>query len=222
MLLGYIVLFGFTAKGQFIDHYGLKIGAGLSSQHWEFKKDRFSNLTQWKDNKVGLIGQFYAEKNINKFLSLRPAIGYLQKGFIDDIVLINADGEELGVKDNRVIFHDVSLDVALKIIPLDKKVKPYLLLGLRGDYLLDYRSVIIDFQGEELEMNTDLYDDFNTFTLGAIFGVGISYNDIFFLDVEYNPALTKNIESDGLAIKDRYIGLTLGIQVNRLIKSIRK
>lgn len=50
----------------------------------------FSNLSGWNDNKVGFIGQVYAEKNIGKYLSFRPVIGYLQKGFVDDITLTTA------------------------------------------------------------------------------------------------------------------------------------
>jgi len=43
-----------------------------------------------------------------------------------------------------------------------KPIKPYIFGGFRGDYLLDYRSVIIDSQGVEYELNTDLYDAYIT------------------------------------------------------------
>jgi len=218
-LFGLISIIFIQVNGQFIDNYGLKLGAGLSNQYWDYKNDMFSNLSGWNDNKVGFIGQVYAEKNIGKFLSFRPVIGYLQKGFVDDITLTTAEGEELAVKDNKVILHDLSMDLSLKIIPIDKNFKPYIFLGLRGDYLLGYRSVIIDFQGENHELDTDLYDDFNKFTLGAIIGFGVLYKDLIFLDLDYNPAMTKNFESDGLAINNNYFSLTLGVNINRLIKN---
>ena len=206
-------------NGQFIDNYGLKLGTGLSNQYWEYKNDMSSNLSGWNDNKVGFIGQLYAEKNIGKYLSFRPAIGYLQKGFVDDITLTTAEGEELAVKDNKVILHDLSMDMSFKVIPFDKKFKPYIFLGLRGDYLLAYRSVVIDFQGQDHELNTDLYDDFNKFILGAIIGFGVSYKDFIFIDLDYNPAMTKNFESDGLAINDKYFILTFGVNINRLMNT---
>lgn len=218
-LFGLISIIFIQVNGQFIDNYGLKLGAGLSNQYWDYKNDMFSNLSGWNDNKVGFIGQVYAEKNIGKFLSFRPVIGYLQKGFVDDITLTTAEGEELAVKDNKVILHDLSMDLSLKIIPIDKNFKPFIFLGLRGDYLLGYRSVIIDFQGENHELDTDLYDDFNKFTLGAIIGFGVLYKDLIFLDLDYNPAMTKNFESDGLAINNNYFSLTLGVNINRLIKN---
>ena len=206
-------------NAQVIDNYGIKIGAGLSNQYWEYKNSMFSNLSGWNDNKTGFTGQVYAEKYFGKHLSLRPVLGYIQKGFVDDITLTTAEGEELAVKDNKVVLHDLSLDLSIKIIPIQKSIKPYILLGLRGDYLMDYRSVIIDFQGEDRELNTDLYDDFNKFTLGGLIGVGISYNDLLFLDLEYNPAISKNFESDGLAIHDKYFTLTIGLSINQLIKN---
>ena len=222
ILPGLISILCMTASGQFLDKYGLRIGMGLSNQYWHYKNEMVSNLSGWKDNKTGFIGQVYAEKDFGRYFSFRPALGYIQKGFTDDITLITAEGEELSVMDNHVIFHDLSLDLSLKIIPFDKNFKPYIFIGLRGGYLLDYRSVIIDSHGEEYELNTDPYDDFNKFTLGATVGAGISFKDMLFLDLEYNPAITKNFNSEGLAIKDRYFSLTAGVNINRLIKKDKK
>lgn len=218
MLSVLIILFCITAEGQFIDNYGFKTGAGLSNQYWRYKNDPFSGSSGWNDYRTGFIGQVYAEKNLGRYLSFRPAIGYIQKGFLDEITFLTAEGYEIAVKDNRVVFHDLSLDLTLKVNPFNKSVKPYIVGGLRGDYLLDYRSVIIGFQGEEYELNTKLYDDFNKFTMGAIIGVGVSFIDLFFLDLEYNPAISKNFNSDGLAIKDKYFSLTFGLNINRLFK----
>ncbi len=218
-LLGLISIISIQINGQFIDNYGLKVGAGLSNQYWGYKNDGVLNLSGWNDNKIGFIGQVYAEKNIGKYLSFRPALGYIQKGFVNDITLSTADGEEIAVKDNKVILHDLSMDLSLKVIPIDINFKPYVFLGLRGDYLLYYRNEIVDFQGEDHELNTNLYDDFNKFTLGATFGLGVSYKDLIFLDFNYNPAITNNYESDGLVINDKYVSLTLGININSLIKN---
>ena len=217
-LIGFALIFYFSVNGQFIDNYGLKLGAGISNQYWKYKNDMFSNLTHWNDNKTGIIGQIYAEKNLGKYISLRPAIGYIQKGFVEDVTLTIREGEELAVKNNKVLFHDLSLDLPIKIMPVDKIFKPYIYMGLRGDYLLDYRSVIVAFQGEEHELNSHLYDAFNKFTLGAIIGLGIIYNNLLSLDLEYNPAITKNYDSNGLIINDKYYSLTIGLNINQLIK----
>jgi len=214
----FILMTWCITNAQIINNYGIKVGAGLSNQYWEYKNSSFSNLSGWDDYKIGLIGQLYAEKLLGNHFSLRPVLGYIQKGFKDDIKFIMEEDEEIAVKDNKVILHDLSLDLSIKLIPFQKSIKPYILLGLRGDYLIDYRSVIIDFQGKDYELNTGLYDDFNKFTLGCLIGVGISYKDLLFFDFEYNPAISKNFESAGLAIHNRYFDLTVGSSISHLIK----
>lgn len=207
-----------VSNAQFIDNYGIKIGVGLSNQYWEYET-MYSDLSGWEKNKLGFTGQVYAEKNVGKYISLRPAIGYTQKGFVDDLVLIGAEEEDLSVFDNRVVLHDLSLEMAFKIIPFQNCIKPYLLLGLRGDYLLDYRSVIVNYHGENQEMDTELYDDFNEFTLSGLIGIGVVCNDLSFIEFEFNPAFSKNFDSGFLAIHDRFFSLTLGININKLIKA---
>ena len=215
-LLGIALIFYFTVNGQLIENYGLKLGAGLSNQHWKYKMAMFSNLPDWKENKLGIIGQVYAEKNFGKYISIRPAIGYIQKGFVEDVTLTIGEDERISVKNNKVAFHDLSLDLPIKIMPVDKLLKPYLFMGLRADYLLDYRNVIVNFHGEDIELDPHLYDDFNKFTLGAIIGLGCSYNNLFFLDLEYNPAIIKNYDSNAIAVNGRYFSLTIGLNINQL------
>ena len=205
-------------NAQIIDSYGIKIGTGLSNQYWKYKNPSFSNLSEWNNYKIGFIGQLYAEKLLGKHLILRPELGYIQKGFKDDNEFIMEEEEEIAVKNNKVILHDLSLDMSIKLIPIQKSLKPYIFLGLRGDYLIDYRSVVIEFQGRDHELSTELYDDFNKFTLSCIIGTGISYKDLCFFDFEYNPAITNNFESAGLAIHNRYFSLTVGSSISQLIK----
>lgn len=52
-------------------------------------KQCFQICQVWKKNKIGFIGQVYVEKNFGKYISTRPAIGYTQKGFVDDLVVYN-------------------------------------------------------------------------------------------------------------------------------------
>lgn len=74
------------------------------------------------------------------------------------------EGSVIDVRENNVVFHDLSLDLVFNVIPFDQKLKPCFFCGLSGYYLFYYRSVIKDFQGNDKEINTDLYDDFNKFT----------------------------------------------------------
>ena len=137
LIIGLILISNGLVNAQIIDNYGIKIGSGLSNQYWEYKNSMFSDLSGWKDNKVGFTGQVYAEKYLGNHFSLRPVLGYIQKGFVDDIMLTTMEGEELAIKDNKVVLHDLTLDLSIKIIPIQKSIKPYILIGLRGDYLID-------------------------------------------------------------------------------------
>ena len=47
--------------------------------------------------------EIWAEKNIGKYLSIRPIIGYLQKGYLDDISMNSGDVDDYIVKDLKVI-----------------------------------------------------------------------------------------------------------------------
>jgi hypothetical protein len=202
------------SSARFVDNYGIKIGAGLSSQLWEYKT-MVSDLSGWKRNKISLAGKFYVEKHIGKYISLSPAIGYTQKGFVEDVLLFGADDEKLGIFDNRVVLHDLSLDMSFKIIPFQSFIKPYLLFGLRGDYLLDTKSVFVNFNGKNYESDTSFYDKLNKFTLSGLVGIGILYNDLISVEFEFNPAISRNFNSDLLAIHDRFYSLTLGININK-------
>jgi hypothetical protein len=44
-------------------------------------------------------------------------------------------------------------------------------------------------------------------------GIGIDYNERYYLDFEINPALTNNYSDEALNISDRFIGLTLGLNI---------
>lgn len=219
-MLGILLMISAVVKAQIIDNYGIRIGAGLSDEYWNYKT---FNLDEegWQGNKISFTGQVFAEKYLGKYLSILPAIGYIQKGYVDDIKWVALDGSpvEITTVNNRVVFHDLSMDVSFKIMPFQKKIKPYLLLGLRGDYLMDYRGVIVNFQGENLELNKDLYNDYNKFTLGGILGAGISYHELLFMDLEYNPSITKNFDSSFMAIHDSYFSLSMGMNINQLIKA---
>ena len=54
ILFGFVLLIGVLANAQIIDKHGLRIGGGFSNQYWENKNDMLSNLSGWKEDKLGL------------------------------------------------------------------------------------------------------------------------------------------------------------------------
>ncbi len=219
ILFSFILLMGTLVNGQMVDKYGIRIGGGISNQYWDYKNDDILGLSGWKDDKLSLSIYINAEKKLTNFLSIRPEVGYLQKGYVDDIEYRGDKGEVVNTIDKRVILHDLSCNIGLKISPFDFTIKPYLIAGLRGDYMLGLRGVKVEDGGQEYEINRDLIEKFNKFTLSGLIGVGFEYKDLLYLDIEFNPAITKNLDNAYFSIKDRYVGATIGFNINTLYKS---
>lgn len=221
-MMGFMLVVGFSAMGQFIDHYGIRGGMGLSNHHWKYKKGTFSHLTGWKKNKTGLTVHGFAERKLSRRFSLRSSAGYSRKGYRTDFKFIPYEGEEAKVSDNRVIFHELSLDLSCKYIPFGGKFRPYLFTGLQGNYLVDQRNMLVSYNGKEKEIKSLTYDNYNNTHLRVIAGAGISYNELLFLDFEYNPNLGIYFESSLIKVTDKYFTLTMGINIDQLITNANK
>ncbi len=218
IVIGLILLISGLSQAQIVDNYGIRIGGGFSNQYWEL--NAFSNLSDWKDNKLSLSIYLNAEKELTDFLSIRPEIGYLQKGYVENIIFTSAEGDV--IHDNiyvnkNVILHNLSGDIGLKISPFNFVVQPYLIVGVRADYMLDYKGAEIKVNEKTVEI-TDIIKDYNKFTLSGLIGIGLEYQNMLYLDIEFNPALSKNYDNKGISIKDRYIGATIGVNMNALIQ----
>jgi len=204
-LFGLILFFFIPAHGQFFDKYGVRIGAGFSNQYWEYQNESFPFISGWKNGKTGFIGQFVAEKKITDFLVFRPAIGYIQKGFYDNVIAPYNNYEP----NHQVDLHNISLDLSLKISPMQTKFQPYVVFGFRGNYLVDYTAV---YDVSQYGFDVDL----NKMTIDGLIGLGITYNNMIYLDFELSPSLTKNFDNSYISIHDSYYSLTLGMNINKM------
>lgn len=217
ILLGCMFLIVGLGKAQIVDAYGLRIGAGFSNQYWEYKVDMISGLSSWRNNKLGPVVYLNAEKKLTQHLSVRPEIGYLQKGFQDDIIITPPGEEEIYTDNKNVILHNLSANIGLKISPFEFLIKPYFIAGIRGDYMMSYKDREIEYQGEIHSLYKYIIDDFNQFTLSGLIGIGFEYQELLYIDFEFNPSLTKNLDNMALAINDRFFGLTIGLNASTLI-----
>lgn len=216
-----MVIPSYLLKGQALEGFGFRIGGGTSNHYWNYID--VPDLSDWKDNKYGLSFMVNAEMSLYQILSIRPEIGYIQKGFKNDITITMQQDEGINLEGENVVFHDLSGSVGLKVSPFHDNVKPYLIIGLRADYLLKYEDVTYEFEGNEYglyEDNLNILNNINKLTVSVLMGVGIEFNERYYLDFEYNPSLTNNYsnEKEGLDISDRFIGLTFGLNVMSLFK----
>jgi hypothetical protein len=102
----------------------------------------------------------------------------------------------------------------------DDKWSPYILFGFRGDYMLSYKDIEVIEQGSgiKFKMYESQIDQFNKFNLGALLGLGLEIKHMYYMEVEYNPAITNSFNSEGLKIMDNCWSMKLGININKFFK----
>lgn len=219
-LLGTILLLTITHSiyGQLADNYGLRIGGGYSNIHWHYKSGQLSGLNGWKKDKTGFSIYLNDEKDLVRFLSVRPEIGYIQKGFREDMAVYLQSPEPSFYLKRTVIMKDLSADIEFKIISFSRRLRPYLIIGLRGDYRIKYKDYAVDPAGHKYYFNETLINDFKKFILSGLLGAGLEYKELVYFEFEYNPGFTKEIDMSTSSVRDRYYGLSVGMNINSLLR----
>lgn len=203
LLIISVLLFGaINVKAQFIDRYSVSVGTTYATQKWIYQIS-----SPWQvdtDYRFGFVVFLSAEKDLNKLFVLRSNIGYIQKGFINDLDLHLVDGTSAGKIDRDVIFHNLAFDLTFKLKPFSTEFSPYALVGARGEYLLDYKDSYFteEGSGEEFPMFGDRIDEFNKLGLSGVAGVGLELRNLFYLEVEYNHNLSRKIDDAAIGIND--------------------
>lgn len=212
-----LILIAKFSHSQLIDRYGVNIGTSYSTQVWNYK---IIPLTNDYEYKFGVQAFLQAEKDFGKIFAFRTEFGYIQKGFKNNLEFTSDDGTILLTNNDNVILHDLAMNLGLKIKPFKAKYSPYLLVGLRGDYMISYKDIVIEepVSGLNFIIYQSRIEEFNKFNLGGVFSMGIDIKDLIYLEIEYNPNFTKNLHDSRLSIKDNCWGAKLGLNINKLIE----
>ena len=215
LLFIFILLFSKISEAKVIDRYGFRIGGGYSN-NITMRKGQFGDIiiNIWNYPKLSPCFYFNAEKKLTNFLFIRSEIGYIQKGFIADYFINLPDGNKLKFEDDKVMLDDLSFNLAFKVEPFAKNYWPYLILGFRGDYLLKNRSAQVKYNETMYQQYKYEVDHINKFTISGLLGVGFKFQDFMYFEFEYNPSIFYNyIDSESFII-DRYLGVSLGINID--------
>jgi len=215
VLIFAFILLAKLSHSQIIDRYGINIGTSYSTQIWDYKLVPVDSDNEYK---FGFQAFLQAEKDFGNLLALRTEFGYIQKGFKNNLELTFADGTSAGTNNENVILHDLALDIGLKIKPLKTDYSPYLLAGLRGDYMISYKDIELEEPGSGLKFNIyeSTIEEFNKFNFGGLLCLGIDIKDLIYFEIEYNPNFTKSLDKTGLSIKDNCWGVKIGLSINKL------
>jgi len=190
-------------NSQFIDKYGINIGASYSTQYSNFKL--VNTGVNRQDYKIGLQIFIESEKKINNLFSLQSEIGYIQKGYKYVTSGFIDFAPNPGPKNNKLTLHDLALDFGLKITPSIFKQTPYVYIGLRGDYMVSNADMAV-------------INQYNKANIGGMIGIGIDFKDKYYMELDYNPTFTISYNSDLVSYQDNCWGIKFGININKLIK----
>lgn len=214
LILAFILIANLS-HSQIINRYGINIGTSYSTQLWDYKLVPVDSDNEYK---FGFQAFLQTEKDFGNLFALRTEIGYIQKGFKNNITFTSEEGTFVGTNNDNVILHDLALNLGIKIKPLKSDYSPYLMVGLRSDYMISYKDVEVEEPGSGLKFNIyeSTIEDFNKFNVGGLIGLGIDIKDLVYFEIEYNPNFTKNLDNSGLSIKDNCWGAKIGLNINKL------
>lgn len=211
LILAFVFATTLLAKGQFIKSIGIKGGATAANQSWYYISVDNKLI---KGNRTGFYAAASVEFLSSKYFSITTDLGYYTKGFRDSFANTTADQPEgdgtYTLTDSR--FNYLSISPMFKARYEIKHFVPYVLLGVRLDNQLSYKSDI-NFDVIKSEIHKVLF--------GATLGAGLEYKLKHFgicLESQYHYDFTRfiNIEpsstSTGLAVKNSALIMGLGLK----------
>lgn len=216
-----LLLIAYQASSQSYN-YGVKVGVGSFNQNWEFDGLPFSG---WKKDKIGITACIFGELNHSNHFSTKLEFGYLRKGYYNDLSIEGPDGTIHDNNSHTVDFNTFQLGLSERITFFKSKLRPYLKIGLnlqlipKGE-IENHQLLVVDKTGEILWYGSQYaYStnvDWNYLTLNANVGFGLTYNDFLFIEFEYSSSITPLLNIDYVKVHDRYFGLSVGVNINRL------
>ncbi len=130
-----------------------------------------------------------------------------------------------GLSDDKVIdqyvFKYTSLDVqTVYDIRTFGHFTPTLSLGLSSGYLYDRPENSYEYEifGEPFEH----YDDFSSFSLGSTLGLGFHFDDIIWVDLEWNRDLFGIVKRPDLVKRNRTYSINVGINILKILQETKK
>ncbi len=189
----FLLLIVFWAVSLNAQKFGVKGGMDLSKVN--------TDLSGTYTNVTGINGSVFFQKSLIPMLSLRPAVGYFQKGYYSND----------GGKDHFFVLNYGQLDLNLRVkpplIPIYVVAGPYFSYALSGiDRVNDTTSVI--------QFGSNTYSPFDfgvTAGLGFVKKFAVAH---FFFEINYNKGILDYYHySDNKYMKNSNISVDLGFMI---------
>jgi len=197
--------------------YGIEVGVGAFNEKWT--SDMFP-LKGWGKDKAGLtVSIFGAIKHSSNF-STKFELGYMNKGYINELSFEMLDGTIEKGPSFRTDLKTFKLGIVERITFLKSSFRPFVDVGLNVQYVpndeIGNRPLI--FVDKEAKINIFGGHTWNPATLNGNIGIGVIYNELIYIKIEYNQAFTKLLDDKGIEVIDRAFMGSVGININELVR----
>lgn len=212
LILAFIlIMFTINSYSQFVSGFGIKGGITLSNQLYEYKKYTFEPETKYL---LGFNASMFAELLKNKYINLVLESGYEQRGYTYVSKPFDEFGNPLPDMNiyGRTSYFTTGLLMKIKI--QENNITPYILIGPKFDFLLDY-SVKPEDENVSLVGFNEPLKQFKKENYSLNFGAGIEFNRLFpfktFIEFNYSPPVNTSYNGPGLLVKEHYFNIKAGI-----------
>lgn len=163
---------------QVSDRFGAKIAITTS-------KITNTVFGDYYNRRIGFNLGIFGEKSITNFFALIASLEYNQKGYIVEMIETSEEGKEIQKVEANTRLDYLSVPVLAKFKYSKICIEPFIAIGPRFEYLLNYKKGEFKFTNATVEHN--LADNFDKFSYGGSIagGISIPISIKFGLDLEF-------------------------------------
>ncbi len=175
--LVFFLLVPLKLYAQVIDRYGAKIAISAS-------KVSAADIDNFSNRKIGFNLGVFGEKNITHYFVLIASLEYNQKGYILEMIETSVDGTEIQKVESNTRLDYLSIPVLTKFKFSGICIEPFVAIGPRFEYLINYNKGEFKFTNATVE--DSMADNFDKFSYGGSItgGFNIPISDQFKIDLE--------------------------------------
>lgn len=196
---------------------GFRVGVGTFNQNWKFDNLPFSG---WRNEKAGITTFVFGELNHNNHFGTKLELGYLKKGYYNDLSSKGPNGIIYNERSSFTAdFNTFYLGLSERITFFKSNLRPYIKMGANLQLIpkgeIENHNLIVVDKTQELLM---FKADWTNLTYNANLGIGLTYKELLFMEIEYSPSITPLVDMEHTTVHDRYFALSVGLNINGLYK----
>ncbi|NOQ71534.1 MAG: outer membrane beta-barrel protein [Crocinitomix sp.] len=199
-------------------------GAGIQpkmnfSRHLNVEQNIPKRLARSVEGRLAAVGiDAFADFNLGEKWQFRVKAGVETKGFVSDYYIYQLD-------ERAQKYHYVSTDLNLvRKWGDNKRIQPYNYLGLTTGYLFKNGSKTLPFYEAKTFGNGArlTYEDYSKLNLGFNLGVGLSFDDVLWLELECNRDILAPINQADMKVYNTVYSVNVGINLISIITNFHR